>query len=84
MAFRVNSNCESVSNMNHASWFVLPPAVEYYYKSSHPNYKTLPPFRNDCNDGNAKQVMDLIYPKKSNRLFIPVELNGNTGKAILK
>lgn len=82
--FRVNSNCESVSNMNHVSWFVLPPAVEYYYKASHPNYKTLPPFRNDCNDGNAKQVMDLIYPKKSNRLFIPVELDGNTGKAIFE
>ncbi len=28
--FRVNSNFESVSNMNHVSWFVLPPAVEYY------------------------------------------------------
>lgn len=82
--FRVNSNCESVSSMNHVSWFVLPPAVEYYYKASHPNYKTLPPFRNDCNDGNAKQVMDLIYPKKSNRLFIPIELDGNTGKAIFE
>jgi penicillin-binding protein 1C len=83
-AFRVNSNCESVNNMNHLSWFVLPPAVEYYYKASHPNYKTLPPFRADCNDGNARQVMELIYPKKSNRLIIPIELDGNTGKAIFE
>ncbi|MFZ4797498.1 MAG: penicillin-binding protein 1C [Bacteroidia bacterium] len=82
--FRVNSNCESVSNMIHESWFVLPPAVEYYYKAAHPNYKTLPPFRNDCGEGNSKQVMELIYPKKSNRLFIPVELDGNSGKAIFE
>jgi len=82
--FRVNSNCESVSNMIHESWFVLPPAVEYYYKAAHPNYKTLPPFRNDCGEGNSKQVMELIYPKKSNRLFIPIELDGNTGKAIFE
>ena len=82
--YRVNSNCESVSNMIHESWFVLPPSVEYYYKSAHPNYKTLPPFRNGCVDESNKPVMDLIYPKKSNRLFIPIHLDGNTGKAIFE
>ncbi|MEI7979973.1 MAG: penicillin-binding transpeptidase domain-containing protein, partial [Bacteroidota bacterium] len=82
--YRVNSNCESVSNMIHESWFVLPPSVEYYYKAVHPNYKTLPPFRNDCVDESNKPVMDLIYPKKSNRLFIPIQLDGNTGKAIFE
>lgn len=81
---RVNSNCESVSNMEHIPWFILPPSVECYFRASHPNYNTLPPYRNDCSDGNNKQVMELIYPKKSNKIFIPIELDGNTGKAVFE
>ncbi len=81
---RVNSNCESVSNMEHIPWFILPPSIEYYYRASHPNYNTLPPYRNDCSDGSNKQVMELIYPKKSNKIFIPIELDGTTGKAIFE
>jgi penicillin-binding protein 1C len=42
--YRVTENCVSPSQMQHVSWFVLPPAVEYYYKQHHPAYKTLPPF----------------------------------------
>src|SRR5690606_38178030 len=31
--FRVNSNCENVDEMVTKSWFVLPPVMEWYYKS---------------------------------------------------
>jgi penicillin-binding protein 1C len=83
-SLRVNSNCENTFNMQHVSWFALPTAIEYYYKIAHPNYKVLPKYRNDCKDDNNGQVMAFIYPKKSNKLFIPLELDGSKGKAVFE
>ena len=31
--FRVTENCLPPSQMQHQSWFVLPPTIEYYYKT---------------------------------------------------
>src|SRR5690606_38668993 len=30
--YRVTSACESPDKMQHVTWFVLPPAMEYYYR----------------------------------------------------
>lgn len=81
--YRVNSDCESPSNMKHESWFVLPPAMEYYYRSSNSSYKPLPPFRADCMI-ELHLAMEMIYPKRSNKIFVPIELDGNTGKAVFE
>jgi penicillin-binding protein 1C len=82
--WRVNSDCESPSKMKHESWFVLPPAMEWFYKSKNPRYKVLPPFRKDCETASRGPVMEFIYPKKSTEIYIPVELSGETGKAIFE
>lgn len=82
--FRVNSNCEKVSNMIHQSWFVLPPAMEWYYKKRNPLYKPLPPFRDDCVGAGENQAMELIYPKSNDRIFVPIELNGKRGKVVFE
>ncbi len=82
--FRVNSICESVENMIHQSWFVLPPAMEWYYKRRNPLYRTLPPFRDDCKTTASQQAMELIYPKQNTRIFIPIELNGDRGKVVFE
>lgn len=85
MRYQVTSDCESVSEMNNVSWFVLPPAVEWYYKNHHHTYKTLPPYRADCaNTAEFQKMMELIYPKKSNTLFIPIELDGKSGSCIFE
>lgn len=82
--FRVNTNCASISEIVNKSWFVLPPAVAYYYKQKHPTYRPLPPFRPDCNDGTEKIPMQLIYPRETARIFIPKELNGKRGQVIFE
>jgi penicillin-binding protein 1C len=82
--WRVNSGCESTSNMVHKPWFVLPPAQEWYYKGKNSGYKILPPYRKDCNGENKSAVMEFIYPKKSNQIYVPVELDGKTGKTIFE
>jgi penicillin-binding protein 1C len=82
--YRITSDCESPANMIHQSWFVLPPAQEWFYKSKNPQYKTLPPYRSDCMSNSRAAVMEFIYPKKSTEIYIPVELDGKTGKAIFE
>jgi len=81
--FRVNDNCESVAQMQHVRWFILPPSMEYYYKIKNSEYKTLPPFKPGCEDAGGNTAMDMIYPKNNAVVYIPVELNGNRGKIVL-
>src|SRR5690606_7270181 len=61
--FRVNSSCYPLSEMVQKNWFVLPPVMEYYYSSLHPEYQILPPFAPDCLQEGEK-LMAFIYPKK--------------------
>jgi penicillin-binding protein 1C len=81
--YRVNSNCEDVSKMHHVSWFVLPPSIEYYYKSKNPTYKDLPPLRSDC-ETTGLNSMEIIYPKQFSKIYVPVELDGTIGKTIFQ
>jgi penicillin-binding protein 1C len=83
--YRVSSECESPANMHHKSWFVLPPAMEWYYKNHDYTYKTLPPWRADCIAFADKTgSMEMIYPKRSNSIYVPIELDGKTGKCVFE
>ena len=81
--FQVNSSCEEISNINHKSWFVLPPILAYYYKTKSPFYKPLPKFRSDCLGENIVSI-DFIYPKTNNNIFLPKDFDGETNDLILK
>jgi len=81
-SFRVTDQCESPANMVHQSWFILPPAMEYYYKEKHSDYKPLPPFMAGCNETSNQYVMDMIYPKNYASVYIPIELSGQRGKVV--
>lgn len=81
--YQVNSSCEDVNNIIHKSWFVLPPLMEYYYKAQNPFYKSLPPFRQDCK-GENPVVMEFIYPKDNNTIFLPKDFDGQTNDLVLK
>src|SRR6185436_15283260 len=74
--FRVHSECSPVSDMVSASWFVLPPVQEYYFKSRSLSYKPLPPFRRGCENPAQLSSMELIYPKSNAKIFVPRELSG--------
>ena len=81
--FRVNSNCELVENMVSKTWFVLPPVMEWYYKSGHADYQPLPPFRADCHDSN-QPVMDFIYPKANSKVYLTKDFDSKIQPVILK
>jgi penicillin-binding protein 1C len=58
--------------------------MEWYYKNHDPSYRTLPPLRNDCLNGTIMNNMELIYPKKSNTIYIPLEIDGKEGEVIFE
>lgn len=85
--FQVSSDCESPANMQHRSWFVLPPIEEYYFKSKNPSYVTPPPFRPDCLASQATaehSPMQMIYPKRAAKIYIPVDLDGKLSSTVFQ
>ncbi len=85
---RVHSNCESIVNMQHRSWFVLPPDQAYYYQQTHANYQPLPKWRDDCktveSSDHNKNPIRIIYPRNNTQIFIPTDLMGQRSKVVFK
>ncbi len=82
--WQVTDDCVQPSEMVHKAWFVLPPAMEYYYQNRDFRYKPLPPFHPGClgSDALASSPMEMIYPKNNARIYVPLELNGTRGQVI--
>ena len=81
--FRVNSSCENIADIVTKSWFVLPPVMEWYYKSQNIEYRALPPFRGDCASGMSG-AMDFIYPKANTKIYLTKNFNSEIQPVILK
>lgn len=81
---RVNSNCYPVAEMISEPWFVLPPAMEWYFKSKNPSYKTLPPMLAGCIDDNPVKNMELIYPHENIIVYVPVNLDGSKSELVFE
>ncbi len=81
--WQATTSCVSVNEMVHQSWFVLPPVMEWYYKRRNPFYQSLPPFLPGCSE-KAQAVMEIIYPRENNQVFVPVQLDGTPGEVILE
>lgn len=82
--YRVTDGCESVDAMQHRPWFVLPPTEEWYYKRKDPTYVSLPPWREGCQSNTGAVPMELVYPKHFTKVFIPIGLDGQTGRVVLE
>ncbi|MFL9844602.1 penicillin-binding protein 1C [Flavobacterium rhizosphaerae] len=81
--YRVNSSCEEVGNMVTQTLFVLPPVMEWYYKSLHINYRTLPPFKEGCSETSGV-YMDFIYPNNNAKIYLTKDFNGQVQPVIMK
>jgi penicillin-binding protein 1C len=80
--YRVTEQCESPSSMLHKSWFILSPAMEYYYKQRNADYKILPPFKEGCAFAETGKVMEIIYPQPDAKIYVPLEVSGEKGKTV--
>lgn len=81
--YRVTADCERPELMQHRPWFVLPPAMEYFYKTTH-TYEPLPPFKPGCISAPEARSMELIYPRAHARIYVPIELDGSLGETVFK
>ena len=81
--YRVNADCYPGYLMKHKSWFVLPPVMEWYYKSINPSYTKLPPWLLGC-EAKDDRPMSMIYPKNNTKVFIPVDIDGKLGRLVAK
>jgi penicillin-binding protein 1C len=82
--FRVNSDCYEVHRMQKQSWFILPPAMEWFYRAHNPDYRPLPPWYAGCDATLGRNPMQLIYPAGNVTVSIPRELGGDKGKLVLQ
>lgn len=83
--WRIHGQCDRIANIQAEKWFVLPPAIEWYYKQKHSDYYTLPPFRKDCAKTGQESrgtSLSLVSPGKDSIIYIPIELTGMRGKTV--
>jgi penicillin-binding protein 1C len=87
LQYRLHSKCSRITDMQPIKWFVLPPAMEWYYRKCHSDYKPLPPFRTDClaalPSANIAS-MCLLYPGRNRLIYVPMELGGNRGRTVFQ
>lgn len=81
--YRVNSSCAAIDRMITRSWFVLPPAQEYYYRNYHIEYIPLPPLQPGCEPPSSRQI-DLIYPEHNALLYLPRGFSGEQEQFVFK
>ena len=62
--------------------FVLPPAMEWYYRQHHPEYIPLPPSGPGTGADDSKSPMEFIYPENGSTVTIPRQLDGSIRGAV--
>ncbi len=82
--YRVYENCAGEESIVQKSWFVLPPAWEWYYKQHHPSYKSLPPFKPGCGGLSGVESMEFIYPQPNAEISLPKQLDGSKGSVVFE
>jgi len=84
--YQVNTACETPFDIERVSFFQLPPIEAHYYQSKNPSYQVAPPLRTDCRVANAtiRNPMQLIYPKKDTKIYIPRNLDGTDSKTVFQ
>jgi penicillin-binding protein 1C len=80
--WQVTGNCVPPDEIVTKTWFVLPPSMEYYYKTKNYQYHMLPPFRPDCVQAEGGNPMEIIYPRDGAKLYVPLEADGSRGRII--
>lgn len=80
---RVDSECANVFDMQKQIRFVLPPVIEKYYASQHPDYITVPPFDPACL-AKVSGAMHIVYPKENSSIYVPLTFEGKPGEVIFE
>lgn len=75
---QVNSDCCPIDAIRNESWFVLPPAQEWYYMRSHSSYKRLPPLHPALQGAAGSGLIEIIYPQAGMTVASPLDLDSQS------
>ena len=84
----VQANSSTVKNINVLNsvsvekWFVLPPAMEFYFRKYNPSYLSVPV--NTETEKDDYQVMEFIYPGANDKIYIPRSVEGKPGIVVFE
>ncbi|MEH6682299.1 MAG: penicillin-binding protein 1C [Sediminicola sp.] len=81
--FRVNASCIDLNTAVTESWFVLPPLMEFYFKKEHPEYRSLPPYAEGCENEGMRE-MEFIQPRDGSRISLTKNFEGNLNEMVFK
>jgi penicillin-binding protein 1C len=83
--FRASTRTESMGSLKGVKWFVLPAAMEWYYRRSHADYRPLPPFApGEMPAERTSASLGLVFPEQGGTIYIPIELDGTPGRTVFK
>jgi len=77
-----NQSGQAIADVGVAKWFVLPPAMEFYFKKYNPSYLSVP--YNAISKKDDFEVMDFIYPGANDKIYIPRSVDGNPGNVVFE
>lgn len=81
---RVSADCYPIADVVTEAWFVLPPAMAWYYSRAYP-YKSLPPWRDGCAETFASRPIQFLYPHRQGaKLSVPRDLDGKPSAILFR
>ena len=66
------------------TWFVLPPAEEWFYRIWNLEYRPLPPFAGEAGAGPSIAGIALLNPEENSAVYVPRELDGREGRIVFQ
>lgn len=63
-------------------WFLLPPAMEFYFRKYNPSYLSAP--LTAISGKDDQQLMEFIYPGANDKIYIPRTVGGHPGKVVFE
>ena len=82
---QVNSSCYPVEKMVEKVWFVLPPAMEWYYMKNHLDYRPLPPKHPDFDAASENgNPIEIIYPQQGITVVTTIGLDGREQGVVVR
>lgn len=81
-ATAANKNMNVPDEVKVERWFVLPPAMEFYFRKYNPAYLSLPV--NIKSEQDHYEVMEFIYPGANDKIYIPRSVDGSPGNVVFE
>ncbi len=79
---RVMSECAGEEGIVTVKWFVLPPAMEHFYRRINAHYRVLPPMSPLCAGSETHNPIEFIYPPAEAGILIPRDHTGRLSNMV--